>query len=144
MSVYLITASSEGLAKIGYASRPRARLYNLRIGSPVHLVLAAVIPGSRQNEQELHARFSKERVHGEWFKINGEIARLICDYRVSAQSQRPRSRKPSAAVPPFDASANERWLRAYGELASLGRPVSRAAIDRFMATYRPDAKADAA
>lgn len=143
MSVYIIAAQSEGLVKIGYALRPYGRLSNLRVGSPVELVLAAIIPGSRANEQQLHAQFAKERAHGEWFYATSEICGLIRTYRVTEQSQRRRPQKAFGPPLPFDHSANERWLRAYDEQAALGRPVSRVAMDRFMATYRPDQAAAA-
>lgn len=47
--------------KIGYSSDLRARLYSLH-ASPRDLL--AIQPGSRQDEADMHARFTSDRVHG--------------------------------------------------------------------------------
>jgi hypothetical protein len=53
---------------------------DIRSGNPTQLRLLAVVPGGREVEQELHARFSHLRRRGEWFdrapELLAEIERL--------------------------------------------------------------------
>lgn len=134
MSIYIITAPTIGLAKIGFARMPYQRLSNLRIGSPVPLLFAAFIPGTIENEKQLHRRFGQARSHGEWFEITPELQQLIDLYRVEHQSKRRVKHRPySLPISAFDAERNERWLKAYSAEASLGGPVSRSAIEQRMA-----------
>lgn len=63
--VYLIFGG--GRLKIGLAREPEKRLRGLQAGSPVPLTLLAKIPGSLALEAQLHKRFEKYRLHGEWF-----------------------------------------------------------------------------
>ena len=36
-------------------------------------------------ERSLHRRFCRERMHGEWFYLSGELARFIRDYAVAPE-----------------------------------------------------------
>lgn len=71
MPVYLIQAGDA--LKIGYAADPRRRIHNLRIGSPVPLVLVGTMNGGGETERELHMRFAAHRRHGEWFAAHADI-----------------------------------------------------------------------
>ncbi len=71
--VYLITNSSEEICKIGYSSNPKARLATLQTGCPYPLTLSATIVGEYDKEAELHERFCKYRLQGEWFVYSKEI-----------------------------------------------------------------------
>lgn len=73
MSVYFVTARDVDLVKIGYAFNPLARYRHLRTSSPIELRLEGAIPGGFDKERELHKRYAKERMRGEWFRITPAI-----------------------------------------------------------------------
>jgi hypothetical protein len=73
VSVYFITARDVDLVKIGCAFNPVARFNHLRTSSPIALALEGAIPGSYEKERELHERYAKWRVRGEWFTITPSI-----------------------------------------------------------------------
>lgn len=77
MSVYFVGGMSTGLIKIGKADNAKRRLMELQTGSPDELVLLAVIPGGRDEEQQLHDRFRETRRHGEWFAFSYDLWSLI-------------------------------------------------------------------
>ena len=68
--VYFVEAVSTGLVKIGWTSNLEKRLYALRRGNAVELVLLKCIPGDRAVEAALHRRFRAYRVRGEWFRVD--------------------------------------------------------------------------
>lgn len=77
MSVYFITARDVDLVKIGCAYDPVARFNHLRTSSPIDLALEGAIAGGFEKERELHERYAKWRVRGEWFTITPSIEREI-------------------------------------------------------------------
>lgn len=73
--VYFIQAESGGYIKIGRAIDPEMRLREIQAYCPAKLRILAY---SRDyKEWELHARFRKTRVHGEWFLPSPELFALI-------------------------------------------------------------------
>jgi hypothetical protein len=77
MAVYFITAREVDRVKIGYAFNPVARYRHLQVASPVRLALEGAIAGGFDEEKELHRRYAKFRVHGEWFDLNDAIQDAI-------------------------------------------------------------------
>lgn len=77
--IYFIQAAGIGHIKIGYTDADDAliRLASLQIGSPVPLKLLGTIPGSLEDEKDLHRRFGSARVTGEWFKPVAELLALV-------------------------------------------------------------------
>lgn len=79
-AVYFIGCKEVGRVKIGFSEAAEVGLAHLQCGSPVDLVLLATMPGTEDDERELHKRFAACRLHGEWFErtaeIEAEIARL--------------------------------------------------------------------
>jgi hypothetical protein len=73
MSVYFISARELDMVKIGYAFDPIARLRHLQTACPIQLTLEGAIPGGFDKEQELHGRYVRARVRGEWFKLTPSI-----------------------------------------------------------------------
>ena len=71
---YFIEAIGTGRIKIGKTNDVPRRLATLQTGSPFRLAIRATtsIP-----ERELHRRFRRNRVSGEWFTFTDEIAALI-------------------------------------------------------------------
>jgi hypothetical protein len=77
MAVYFISAREVDLVKIGYAFNPVARFHGLRVASPVELSLEGAVPGGFREERELHQRFARLRVRGEWFMLCPDLREMI-------------------------------------------------------------------
>jgi hypothetical protein len=74
--------------KIGFSTDFRRRWGELQEGLPRALDIYLVIPGgSFQTERELHARFARYRLRGEWFLFAGELAEWI-EAQVGISAQR--------------------------------------------------------
>ena len=65
--IYFVQHGEGGAIKIGTARNVRARIDAIQTSAPVRLRLLAVIDGGVREERELHDRFRKDRIHGEWF-----------------------------------------------------------------------------
>lgn len=76
--VYVLEALGLRRAKIGWSRSLRQRLIDLQGHSPAKLRLIALVPGDRNLESELHARFGIFRLHGEWFRLGPDLRRF-CD-----------------------------------------------------------------
>lgn len=81
--VYFIQEQGgERMVKIGYTARPvEVRLMELQAIRACPLVVLAAAPGMRQQEGELHLRFSGLRVTGEWFRPGEELMSYIAAVR---------------------------------------------------------------
>lgn len=79
--VYFILGETTQLIKIGVANCAEQRLSNLRTGCSEPLMLLAVVlcPKRGDLERELHRRFAKHRVRGEWFSPAPEIITYIAE-----------------------------------------------------------------
>lgn len=115
MSVYFITARELDMVKIGYAYNPIARYNHLRVASPAELTLEGAIPGGFDKEHELHVRYAKWRVRGEWFTLVPSI-----------QSEIDASSKPAK----FTWAAVRVWLRELEEKSEALRHDSDMLIER--------------
>lgn len=74
--------------KIGFTlGTVEDRLRNLQTAAPELLTLHATIYGTTATEADLHRRFSRYRLRGEWFQFRSPIRRLI-DVAWSRQWQR--------------------------------------------------------
>lgn len=74
--VYFIQCGKR--VKIGVATDVLSRLMSLQIGSPEPLRLRAVIENAgMKQERELHAKFDAQRLRGEWFTLDGDLAAFI-------------------------------------------------------------------
>jgi hypothetical protein len=69
--IYFVT-DGEAI-KIGFAERLRARMHQLQVANHFPLFLIGSVRGTRADEANLHARFGRLRIRGEWFKIHKEI-----------------------------------------------------------------------
>ena len=63
--------------KIGYTKDIDRRLAHIRMLNPNRVEVLAMMAGAVQLERDLHTRFSAQRVHGEWFRLDGELAELL-------------------------------------------------------------------
>lgn len=74
---YVYFIESAGLVKIGFSTDVINRLSNLRVGCPVDATLVAAIPGTEDTEAYFHKMFSSMRHKGEWFRIEGLLAKML-------------------------------------------------------------------
>ena len=64
--------------KIGFTSvTVKQRMRQLQTGCPEPLELLAGIPGEFADERNLKARFADYRIHGEFFRYEGDVARWL-------------------------------------------------------------------
>lgn len=71
--VYLIRNAQANRLKIGYSNNPASRLRTLQTGSADYLELIRFVPGTLNDEKNLHTRFEHLRVHHEWFQDSPAI-----------------------------------------------------------------------
>lgn len=76
---YVYVMECRGYFKIGHSTDPRRRLRKLRTGSPIPIRLVHTLETAlyREIEQQLHARFHKQRRSGEWFVLSPEDIEYI-------------------------------------------------------------------
>ncbi len=69
----LVYAITDGYSiKLGRSNgHPRVRLASLQTGNPDHLTLVAYTSGL--TERQLHRRYHRSRLRGEWFKITRDL-----------------------------------------------------------------------
>lgn len=75
--VYFLRAGISGPVKIGRASDLRSRLHTVQTGNHEPLYVLGAIPGGRELERSLHARFSRQWLRGEWFHPSRELMVFI-------------------------------------------------------------------
>src|SRR5208282_5545755 len=74
--VYFIQAEKSKLVKIGKTARDvNLRLREMQTGSADRLRLLTSLPA--KNEKAFHERFSRDRVHGEWFRPSSALLIFI-------------------------------------------------------------------
>lgn len=77
--VYIVHCKGSDLYKIGISkSKPNNRLSNLQSGCPFELDMIHIGLCDHYGllESEIHKRYSKHRVRGEWFKLSAPL--LLC------------------------------------------------------------------
>jgi hypothetical protein len=77
--VYFARESMQGLIKIGIAEVLRDRFLRLKAQIPykMDMELLLIIYGDKSLEKELHRRFKKHRIKGEWFNPHEDILNFI-------------------------------------------------------------------
>ena len=72
--IYFIRSGKSGPLKIDYTDENiEKRIQSLQIGNPHELKLVAIIEGDQSKIAELHRRFKKFHIRGEWYKPDREI-----------------------------------------------------------------------
>lgn len=67
----------DGPVKIGKAGNVANRLSTMQCGSPVPLKLVGSIKGLGWQEYLWHLAFHNQRLHGEWFRYDGDLPEAI-------------------------------------------------------------------
>lgn len=77
--VYFILAVETRRVKVGMAADPIERLYALQTGCPEELRLLAYVPSDdpKRLEGDLHAKFRRHHVRGEWYALEFEVEHYI-------------------------------------------------------------------
>jgi predicted GIY-YIG superfamily endonuclease len=75
MNVYLIRAGNRGAIKIGVAVNVARRMATMQTGNAFELKLLATIKCKSRDEayileKQLHEKFKRQRIRGEWFQGN--------------------------------------------------------------------------
>ena len=70
---FMGSASLPDRIKIGFARDPVQRRLGLETGSPVDLMLLAIMPGTKESETYVQKLFKKYCLKGEWFSAVPEI-----------------------------------------------------------------------
>ncbi len=86
-TIYFVQAEDGGPIKIGLAACVWCRLSSLQTGNPARLLLLATTVGDCVDEAELHSRFSRHRLRGEWFRPNPELLALIEGLRAQSREK---------------------------------------------------------
>ena len=69
--VYIVQVGDDGPMKIGWVKvwgRLRGRLHTLQIGCPYPIYVRRLLQGDATLEAQLHERFKRYRMRGEWFR----------------------------------------------------------------------------
>lgn len=100
--VYFVwSAETADRVKIGWSSGPTTdRIRNLQCGSPVKLAVFCHFPGASTLEREMQRRFAAERLHGEWFALQGVFQRFVsvCVARLATRVDRAATREHKRRV----------------------------------------------
>jgi hypothetical protein len=71
--IYFVRAGGVGPVKIGFSTKHISRIVGLQTSHHRKLVMVAAMQGTRRNEGELHGRFDKYHIQGEWFRYAGDV-----------------------------------------------------------------------
>lgn len=71
--VYFLHAMGTDLVKVGWTRSLPHRIRSLSTGCPHKLRLLAIIPGSIEQELELHRSLAPYRKNGEWFELTHPV-----------------------------------------------------------------------
>jgi hypothetical protein len=69
--VYCITDGE--YLKIGYSTKPEARIAELQTGNARALSLVGTIPGTLEDEAAMHVKYQRQNVLAEWFRLDPAI-----------------------------------------------------------------------
>ncbi len=75
--VYFLRSENEGEIKIGYAVDVEKRVKQLQTGHPQKLKVMATLKGDMELEKDIHDKFYKHRLNGEWFEPHPDLLAFI-------------------------------------------------------------------
>lgn len=75
--IYFLQNGRRKVVKIGYTRDHGGRVSSMQSANPEELRVLATIRGTRLAEAELHKRFAKYNVRGEWFRLEGDLAKYV-------------------------------------------------------------------
>jgi hypothetical protein len=66
-----------GKVKIGVATKVNGRLSAMQVSNPDKVELLTCVPGDETLEGQLHRRFAKLHIRGEWFRYEGVLKKYV-------------------------------------------------------------------
>lgn len=105
---YFVQGEQGGNIKIGVSKDPDRRVRDMQTGSPERLVLLGTL--GEDQEQELHARFTHLRQHGEWFSPAPELVSFL----TRSGCSKPHSRPIDLALCAEVTTPEQRWAERFG------------------------------
>jgi hypothetical protein len=78
--VYLVLSPSARQMKSGVSTNPPCRIKEMQTARP-DIELLVTIPGGHKLERQLHQRFRKFHIAGEWFRYANEIQSFVNEVR---------------------------------------------------------------
>jgi hypothetical protein len=110
--IYFLRAREIGRVKIGYSANPKKRIASLQTASPTQLELIRIIEGTKDDEKDLHRKFAKLRIGGEWFTEKDELASYL------GLAQRVEKKLEAPTWPATDLEWG--WVRTNDEADAAG------------------------
>jgi len=91
--IYFLYDSVNNVVKIGKSKEGSlySRLSSLQTGNVTKLDLLGIITGYTDKESELHLKFDKYRIRGEWFEYTEEIKNYIETNRIEYEIKCPNT-----------------------------------------------------
>lgn len=108
--------------KIGVSINPEQRFGELQVGSALELELLGVIVGDKYTEKEVHARFERLHIRGEWFHADPPLLDFI-ESHARGTGDRPRS-EPIPIPPPQRRQPKPRAPLSEEARAMIGRLIN--------------------
>lgn len=119
--IYFVAAETLNALKIGFsAEHPSIRLKAIQTGCPAPLKLLAYVEGPQSEERQLHKVFAALRMHGEWFRYEGDLKFLVARL-LNSNRAAPRVRFDSALKRIIDGQESNDYQLDYFEMP-LGHP----------------------
>ena len=66
-----------GHIKIGFTTSPKERISQLQVNCPERLIIIHIGKGTHKQEAELHRKFKKQNISGEWFEDTEELRQEV-------------------------------------------------------------------
>lgn len=121
---YVYAIECEGMVKIGFSVCPYHRFTTIQTFSPFECRLVGIMAGDFRREAELHRRFSSQRVRGEWFRHDGEVAEFVASMEKPdpqrLEAEPTEAQKVVTRISPNDASIIDLWPSAEHFASDIG------------------------
>jgi hypothetical protein len=85
--VYFARARSIKRVKIGYSTNIKQRMLTLRHPLLGNMKVLAWMHGTEKTESEMHKRFMDLHIAGEWFRLEGKLAKLIDELAIENRAE---------------------------------------------------------
>ena len=113
---YVYAIECEGMVKIGFSVCPYHRFTTIQTFSPFECRLVGVMAGDFRQEAALHRRFASQRVRGEWFTHDGDVAEFVAAMEkpdpFQLEAELTETQKVVTRISPNDAAIIDLWPSA--------------------------------
>ncbi len=106
--IYFVYNKNHDAIKIGFSESPYERIKEIQRNCLDQLKMIGTMPGDRNDEKSLHARFSEIRIRFEWFQNTPELMEFINNNTTNnPPPPRERHRQESWGPLPADSKYNK-------------------------------------